>query len=1176
MAVIPGDLRAVLAFSLRATIFDSAISSKESTHSSSPGRNKLVEGVLFSRSFILGYQGILLVLLLVFTIRHFIGRIRARKRQRLVHCLGRTTNGARLGEQNRVCAKEGSTLDAENAVGVPSSSSTIHGSSPSPKHSIMKRESEDTPLLAKSKTSSSISTTLQLKHQIRAFLLYQPRPIPLVNKILPPNGTTLIVLALLDLQIFFLFYRMPLSIPTLFVFADRASLLFVANLPLLYLFAAKNQPIKSLTGYSYESLNILHRRLGEVMCLLALLHSVCMIGVWYTILRPVGFGLARFLLSKIILLGIGALVAYELLYLTSLDSFRQRWYELFLVLHVSLQIAALVLLWFHHHGSRPYVGTALTIFLVDRLVYRMALKLETSRASLEVTKDGGTVVLCSEICLEQKHRSFGRLLGKGITKGWKATEHVFLTVPALSRMHFIQSHPFTIASKAPQGGDSEADLKLIIRAQDGFSGDLLRYAGRHNLVNVRFDGPYGSRSALHLLQQCDLAIIVAGGSGIAVALPLVRALHASRCASDLERCSKIKSAPRTVLIWVVRQETHTSWVGSAALQDLRESGIEVIIPPATADNEKPDVPSMITSCLAAKIANMTNATKTGVVCSGPDGMNRAVRNTCAVLSWQGNDIDVEIEKYGWCWTTQSSVCEIREKYPEISDCFCMGHHVINPFTAPRMEESISLLEQAGLNELLAPFDGSDGVQNLILLLQDTTSKLPPFLRRFQRWVDLSTRIVDSGHPPQQDLRRIFREFSKDISQYFEQLSLLSQTTYNRILMLQQDGLTDRDALAAMHRYLEDENWNLARLADIWLSLQYVSKGMLFGSPDDGAEPEDPIQPPTSPASDSGYQIMTEQAFAFHSTMTGGVTQRKPLLSRQTPDPGVAEPSTSCLSVVYNTLVRVLQQDLNAFLNASPETIHETLISACAHGLNEAAKDCLDRLKDMSYKIPPPLPASYVTPMQPALQAAVKNDHSSTVSLLLDEVLQTFLDHGWKINKKLGPTMAPPLSRAVEDLGLVRWFLANGANPNMAVRSWSSPLETAAMKAPLEVLELLVQYGGILHPSNALPTAAKMSISVPDRKNIIAYLLGHGVPINTIEFEHDQETFRRHGKRGFATALHNAAQCGDEQLVDYLLKRGARTDILDSKKKTALDYASKQNHGCVIALLEQNTKSTDGA
>jgi hypothetical protein len=45
------------------------------------------------------------------------------------------------------------------------------------------------------------------------------------------------------------------------VFADRCGLVF-ANLPLLYLLAAKTQLHRLLTGYSYESLNIVHRRLG--------------------------------------------------------------------------------------------------------------------------------------------------------------------------------------------------------------------------------------------------------------------------------------------------------------------------------------------------------------------------------------------------------------------------------------------------------------------------------------------------------------------------------------------------------------------------------------------------------------------------------------------------------------------------------------------------------------------------------------------------------------------------------------------------------------------------------------------------------------------------------------------------------------------------------------------------
>ncbi|KAL8757724.1 MAG: hypothetical protein Q9199_002011 [Rusavskia elegans] len=646
MADLPGSLRDILAFSLRATTADTLVISQDiSTNSSNPSRSKLVEGILFSRQFILSYQVVLLALLLVFTIRNWTNRLRARKRQKQLQYLKGNTGEARLSDSSLADAKAGISL-AEDSGEVPSSGSTIQGNFPSPKHSVMIGESEQTPLLFKSETSFRDSIWLQFNQKGRSVLLYQPRPIPLINKTLPSNGTNLLVLALLGLQVFYVFYRMPLSVPMLFVFADRTSLLFVANLPLLYLFAAKNQPIKFLTGYSYESLNILHRRLGEVMCLLALIHSAGMVGVWYSILRPVGLGLAQFLLIKIILLGIGALVAYELLYFTSLGSFRQRWYELFLVLHVSLQIVALVLLWFHHHGSRPYVGIALAIFLVDRLVYRMGLKVESLEASLEVTQDHGTVLLRTLIPLEQKHRFLKRLVGKGVTKGWTATEHIFLTVPALSRKHVIQAHPFTIASKAPQIADLKAELNLIVRAQDGFSGDLLRYARSHTSVKVRLDGPYGSQNGLHMLEQCDISIVVAGGSGIAVALPLVWAAHRSHCVNDLEICEDMKSAPRTILIWVVREESHTSWVGLSEIQDLRDSGVEVIIPPPTAAYGKPDVSRLIESCVVSAATSNGHA-RIGLVCSGPDGMNREVRNSCASFLAGGYDIDVEIEKFGW-------------------------------------------------------------------------------------------------------------------------------------------------------------------------------------------------------------------------------------------------------------------------------------------------------------------------------------------------------------------------------------------------------------------------------------------------------------------------------------------------------------------------------------------------
>ena len=641
------ELISLLAFSLKSTVSDKYVATQADigqTQNNDRGLSPLVDGILFSRKYILSYQAVLLSILTVFAVRHWLNWSWARRRQRPLM----TSFFAANGFSSTPKRPTNDNFEAHNgnvdSSGASSTSSTVLGTPPSLRSSTTYQGGERLPLLA---LKEPVATRWQLKRKIRAFLMYQPPPVPIIDRVLPSNGTTIAVLAFLGLQVFYVFYSMPLSIPLLFVFADRTSLLFVANLPLLYFAAAKNQPIKLLTGYSYESLNILHRRLGETMCLLALLHSFGMVGVWYTILRPTGFGLARFLLIKMILIGVGAFVVYELIYFTSLGSFRRQWYELFLVLHVILQVAALVLVWFHHHNSRPYVGAALAILLIDRLIYRMALKIRYTQASLHVPKDGGTAILRADLPLAQKCPSWSRLLGGRVVHGWKATEHIFLTVPALSRKHIIQAHPFTIASKAPLGSDTDAKLKLIIRAQDGFSADLVRHAQGHASAMVRMDGPYGSQNALQLLQQSNLSIVIAGGSGIAVALPLAWAVQQCQQVHDLEAKSKNELSSKIVLIWVIRQESHLSWLDTREIQDLMDAGVEIIIPPPTGTYGHPDLSGKIAALISDHAVSSYEEFRTGVVCSGPNGMNRAVRNKCSSLLAQGHDIGVEVEIFGW-------------------------------------------------------------------------------------------------------------------------------------------------------------------------------------------------------------------------------------------------------------------------------------------------------------------------------------------------------------------------------------------------------------------------------------------------------------------------------------------------------------------------------------------------
>lgn len=588
-------------------------------------RRKLIGGILYSKWFILTYQVALCVVVLLFSLRHWYGKLSGRRRSTQWRGTSRTgRNHARNGQESASS----------------SGSSTVEGNTTPPE---LAKTNERSTLLPVDEATFKPSFLQRSMRATRSLGMYQPRPIPLVNKALPSNSSTLVVLLLLGLNVFYAVYKIRWEVELAFVWSDRIALLFVANLPWLYLLAAKNQPLKLLTGYSYENLNILHRRLGETLCLLAVLHGAGMVVAWYCFLRPVGITLWTFLTLKIILLGLAALVCYESLYLTSLASFREWWYEMFLGSHIFLQAAGLVLVFFHHHGGRTYTAVALGIFLVDRLVFRIAIKTRSVRAELTAMEDGETVLVSADWPITSRWSTFWTsLFGLDVRHGWTPTEHVFLTVPAMAKKHVIQAHPFTIASAAPEGDQQHAWFNLVIRAHDGFSRDLLHYARNHSSAMVRLDGPYGSLHALEMLRASDVALLVVGGSGIAVAYPVLWTLlhHANIEAASIQR--------KVGLVWVIHEASHISWIGRERLDELKERGLHICIPTPTSKAGRPDIGALVQSSIADLKSNTdTLDPKVGVVVSGPDGMNRVARNTCAKLAWHGIDVDVAVEKYGW-------------------------------------------------------------------------------------------------------------------------------------------------------------------------------------------------------------------------------------------------------------------------------------------------------------------------------------------------------------------------------------------------------------------------------------------------------------------------------------------------------------------------------------------------
>ncbi|KAL7626517.1 hypothetical protein AAE478_003289 [Parahypoxylon ruwenzoriense] len=586
----------------------------------------LIKYILDGRTVVYTYNIILLVILLLFALLHLRERLRERSKSRLIE----QDPGKALE------CHEGTVDDSEAANGAESSaSSTLEGSVSSQETlKPVDTDVERQPLLGTGRQRlASGGSGSRLLGYMNSLLMYQPRPIPLINRTLPSNGTSLFVLSYVGLNIFYQFYQLPLESRFFFAFADRIGLLFTVNLPLLYLLAAKNQPLKLLTGCSYEALNIYHRRVGELMCFEALVHFAGML-IWRLWISPPWLkseSFYNYITHPLVLFGIGAFVAYETLYFTSLGSFRQRWYEIFLASHVVLQVAALVFLWLHFFTARPYVFASLVIFLVDRLVWRLLMKSTNLTADLSVLEDGQTLLVSTDWDIPTS-RGGARLgfLQQSILYGWQPADHVFISIPVLGRSHSLQAHPFTIASAAPGSAPSHAWLSLLVRVQSGFTADLLNYARRDSRVSVRLDGPYGSPDPLNMLRSCGNAVLIAGGSGIAVVFPMVWDLVTTHLGKR-----------KIHLMWVLHSRNQRSWIPEDRIADLRQLGVHVTIPEPTNEAGRPDIPGYI-SDLAA-----TSEGTVGFVVSGPDGLNRTARNACAEAVKSGADIQLRVEKFGW-------------------------------------------------------------------------------------------------------------------------------------------------------------------------------------------------------------------------------------------------------------------------------------------------------------------------------------------------------------------------------------------------------------------------------------------------------------------------------------------------------------------------------------------------
>lgn len=220
-------------------------------------------------------------------------------------------------------------------------------------------------------------------------------------------------------------------------------------------------------------------------------------------------------------------------------------------------------------------------------------------------------------------------------------------------------------------------------------------------------------------------------------------------------------------------------------------------------------------------------------------------------------------------------------------------------------------------------------------------------------------------------------------------------------------------------------------------------------------------------------------------------------------------------------------------------------------------DCINARQRWSPKLPYPreqLPQQWKdTDWEIVVERAVESSHIPVVQLLLDQGME--VDY---VLDRIGTILY--LAIVGQDAAMARFLLDKGADPNEACfPTLQSYLSLAAERPSCEVLIQLLDHGAKIPGSQALLAAAKAG-------NLAAaeVLLVRGANVDEVVLWNllgDEPL-------NLGTALHGAAEHGKTDMVAFLLKHGARTNLKDGDSMTARDIAEKHGKIDVIKMLDE--------
>ncbi|KAJ5952178.1 uncharacterized protein N7479_010591 [Penicillium vulpinum] len=186
------------------------------------------------------------------------------------------------------------------------------------------------------------------------------------------------------------------------------------------------------------------------------------------------------------------------------------------------------------------------------------------------------------------------------------------------------------------------------------------------------------------------------------------------------------------------------------------------------------------------------------------------------------------------------------------------------------------------------------------------------------------------------------------------------------------------------------------------------------------------------------------------------------------------------------------------------------------------------------------------------------------------ILELFLSRGWDINADMNDMTPSALVYTFEDVGLLKWFLSHGANPNKRCRIRNcTPLSYAVRDGPFNAIKILLQNGGQVQDGQLLHYAAMRTED--DNHEVLQFIYNQDpdynkLCVNKMLDEGTPEYFMNE-RTGLGTPLHYAARSGSAKMVTFLVEQGGAPDRQDPYRRTPIGYAVRNGHHDVEQILK---------